>query len=252
VRRAFGHPTAALVTHFLKLALLVGALGAAIGTGLGVWFAWAMVDVYRDFFDLPVLAFAPDPVAVLGGAAVSLGFAALGAVQAVRSVARLDPADGLRPAAPSEYGRTLFERVFPLWRRLGFAPRMILRHVTRTPLRALVTVGGVAFATAIVVFTTWIYDAWDAMVDVQFRLVERQDARVLATHGIGPDEAALLRDAWDALRGRRQRRSGEAALAPAAPPRYLLATGCDRPGARRGRGGDGASEPGRPARDALA
>lgn len=177
--RAFGYTTGAVAAHYLKFALFVGALGALLGAGLGVWLAWAMVDAYRAFFDLPVLVFAPDAVAVIGGALVSLAFSAFGAFQAVWAVARLDPAEGLRPEAPSDYGRTLFERIGPVWRHLGFAPRMVLRHVARTPLRALVTIGGVAFATAIVVFTTYIYDAWDALIDVQFRLIERQDARVV-------------------------------------------------------------------------
>ena len=38
-------------------------------------------------------------------------------------------------------------------------------------------------------------------------LLERQDDRVLGARGIGSEDAALLRDAWGALRARRQRRA---------------------------------------------
>jgi hypothetical protein len=37
-------------------------------------------------------------------------------------------------------------------------------------------------------------------------LLEQQDSRVLAPHGIGTADATTLRAAWDALRARRQRR----------------------------------------------
>ncbi|MDJ0974459.1 MAG: FtsX-like permease family protein [Planctomycetota bacterium] len=177
--RAFGYSNAQVVAHYLKLALLVGLLGAIVGSALGLWFASAIGALYKEFFDLPFYVFQIDTNAIAGGLFVSVGFATLGALQAVRAVARLDPAEGLRPAAPSTYGRTLFERVRPLWRRMGFASRMVLRHVARTPARAAMAAVGIAFATAIVLFTSYIYDAWDAMVDTQFRLIERQDARVV-------------------------------------------------------------------------
>lgn len=178
IMRAFGYGRRQVSTHYLKFALIVGALGALLGIGAGLLMARGLLGVYQDFFNFPILAFAPDPIAILGGAGTSLGFAALGTAHAVRQAARLDPAEGLRPPAPSSYGKTLLERIAPLWRALGFAPRMVLRHISRNKLRSAITALAVSLATMITLFSFFIFSAWDQIVDVQYRLVERQDANV--------------------------------------------------------------------------
>lgn len=183
--RAFGYRRAAIHGHVLKFALVVGGLGAVVGVGAGLLMARGMLGVYQKFYDLPVLAFSPDAVAMLAGAGTSLGFAVLGGWRAVRVASRLSPAEGMRPAMPPAYGRTMFERIEPLWRRLGFASRMVVRHVARNALRSGVTAFGVALATSIVVFSLYVHSAWDELVDVQYRLIERQDAGVTFHEGRG-------------------------------------------------------------------
>jgi len=176
--RAFGYSTGELVAHFLKFTMIVALGGALVGTGLGLWFARGMVGMYKEFYSFPVLEFGVDPVAVPMGIGISLLFALLGTFGALRSVARLNPADGMRPESPAIYKRTLLERFGPLWRRLSSSTRMILRHLARTKLRSAVTVVGIALATSILVVAFFAVDATAELMDIQFRLVERQDVRV--------------------------------------------------------------------------
>jgi putative ABC transport system permease protein len=178
ILRAFGYATRDLVVHFLQVALLVGVLGAVLGIAVGLFFARYVLGVYREFFDLPVLAFGVDGVAVGAGLLVSIVFSALGALGALRAAARLDPAEGLRPASPHVYHRTFLERLGILWRRLGFATRMILRNISRTKVRATVTISGVALAASILLLSFFGQDAMEVLMDTQFRLVDREDARV--------------------------------------------------------------------------
>jgi len=144
--RAFGYSVADLGVHFLKLALGIGAVGALGGTLLGVWMAKSMVGLYQEFYSFPRLVFDADPLILGSGWAMALGFSALGALGALRTVSRVEPAEGLRPAAPAVYHRTWIERASWLWNRLGFATRMSLRDVTRHRLRAGVTAAGGALA----------------------------------------------------------------------------------------------------------
>ncbi len=178
VFRAFGYGRGDLARHYLKLALLVGLVGAALGIGIGLWFARQVLEMYREFFDFPVLAFGVDPVAVGAGGLVALGAAALGALGAARRAARLEPAEGLQPEAPPVYRPAWVERITWLWGRLGFGPRMVLRRLARTKARAAATVAGVALAVSILVLTFFSYDSYGVMIDDQFRLIERQDVRV--------------------------------------------------------------------------
>jgi len=176
--RAFGYSTLDLAAHYLKIALAVGVLGALVGTGLGLWFAQGLGELYRQFFSFPLLALTVDPVAVAGGWAASLVFATAGALGAVRTVARLEPAESMRPEVPRIYHRSLLERMGWLWRRLGFASRMVLRNVARTKLRAAITVGAVALGGSILLLANFSLDSFEYLMDVQFRLAERQDVRV--------------------------------------------------------------------------
>ncbi len=176
--RAFGYSKATVAGHYLSLAVLVGLLGGVLGVAVGFWFAREVLEMYRRFFDFPVLVFGLDPIAAGGGLLTSLIFAVMGTLAAVRRAVRLDPAEGLHPEAPPAYGKTLLERWGGLWRRLGFATRMILRRLSRTKARATMTVLGVALAVSILVLTFFSYDSYYAMVENQYRLVERHDIQV--------------------------------------------------------------------------
>jgi len=179
--RAFGYTRADLRGHFLKLALAIGGFGAALGTLLGLWMADGMVAMYQEFYSLPILVFDPDPVAIGTAWMMSLGFAAVGTLGALRTVSRVEPAEGMRPEAPAIYHRTPLERWTWLWQRLSFATRMAARQIARNKLRAGVTSLGVALACSIVFLAFYSRDAVDVLIDTQFEVIERQDIK-LAFH----------------------------------------------------------------------
>ena len=52
---------------------------------------------------------------------------------------------------------------------------MILRNVERTPVRSLISAVGVAFAVAILVIGLFMFDGVDYMMDLQFRVAQRED-----------------------------------------------------------------------------
>lgn len=187
--RAFGYTTAELVRHYLKLALGIGVLGAAAGTGMGVWFGRNVARIYGEFYSFPILDFSVDPVAVVGGSIVSLLFASLGAIGTLRAVARLSPAEALQPEAPRAFRRMFLERL-RVFARLPFLARMILRHVARHRVRAAITVGGVALSASILLLAFFSLGATQELLDHQFRLADRQDVR-LAFHEERGREALL-------------------------------------------------------------
>jgi len=55
---------------------------------------------------------------------------------------------------------------------------MILRRLARTKARAAITVFGVTLAVSILVLTFFSYDSYTAMIDNQYRLIERHDVQV--------------------------------------------------------------------------
>jgi putative ABC transport system permease protein len=63
-------------------------------------------------------------------------------------------------------------------RHLGAAGRMVLRNVTRHPLRAAASIFGIGFAVAILMIGFVFADAIERLIETQFWVAERQDVTV--------------------------------------------------------------------------
>ena len=178
VLKAFGYRDAAIAFHYFQLALGPVLAGAAAGTGLGIWLAVALARVYARFYQFPLATYSQDWDVVGAAFLVAGGAALLGAVGAVRRAVRLPPAEAMRPEAPAVYGAGIVERL-GVQRLVPAAGRIVLRNIERRPLRALLSVTGIALATAIVMTGWFMFDAIDVMKQIQFEAVQRHDAMVV-------------------------------------------------------------------------
>ncbi|MDP2242001.1 MAG: ABC transporter permease [Burkholderiales bacterium] len=188
--KALGYPNVAIGMHYLKFVLVIVALGIVLGIAIGAWLGSAMTGMYAKFFHFPTLEFRIQPWIPIVASVVSLAAAALGAFNALTRVVRLPPAEAMRPASPPIFRPTLLER-------LGYGHlyspqvRMILRDMERRPLRALLTTLGISCAIAILISGTWWRDAIDYLLDVEFRLRERQHVSLVLTD---PVSSSALQD----------------------------------------------------------
>jgi putative ABC transport system permease protein len=83
----------------------------------------------------------------------------------------------MRPAPPATYRRTLVERL-GLQRLLDQPTRMILRSLERQPVKALLTVVGIASSCAILIMGLFFTDVIDHIIRVQYGLAQREDLTV--------------------------------------------------------------------------
>jgi putative ABC transport system permease protein len=175
--KALGYDNTALGWHYLKWALVIGGLGIVIGIVAGAWLGNVLIGLYNKFFRFPVLLFRVPVSVVVGAAGMTLAAAGAGAFTAVRRAVRVPPAEAMRPEAPARYRRSVFETPF-VSRQLGAAGRMVLRNITRHPLRAGASIFGIAFAVAILMIGFVFADAIDRLIETQFWVAERQDVTV--------------------------------------------------------------------------
>jgi len=175
--KALGYDDRTIAWHYLKFASAIVLLGLMIGVGLGRWLGNAMTGLYTDFFHFPEFNYILPHWLVLAAAGVTLTAAFGGALAAIGGVVRLRAAEALRPAAPAEFRPLMVER-------LGYAEvftpsqRMILRNLERKPVRAAITVLGIAGSVAILLAGTFWTDAVDYFMDVQFNKVQRADINI--------------------------------------------------------------------------
>jgi putative ABC transport system permease protein len=175
--KALGFSNGELAWHYIKWALLIAAVGAALGVVSGAWLGSALVGLYNEFFRFPTLDYHMSLDVAVESLIGSLVVAALGAQSAVRRAVKIPPAEAMRPEPPARYRRSVVELA---WRRfrLPLTTRMIVRNLERQPLRALTSITGISFAVAVLLVGLSFIDIMNELMDVQFSLAMRGDATV--------------------------------------------------------------------------
>ncbi|MFO0458097.1 MAG: ABC transporter permease [Burkholderiales bacterium] len=174
--KALGYPNATIAAHYLKLVGLIVLAGLALGVAVGDVLGAMLTRLYAEFFRFPSFEHRLAPGLVATGAAVALGTALVGTLNAIWATVRLPPAEAMHAPAPGHYRPTLVERLGV--HGLGTAQRMILRNMERRPWRTALSVGGVATAVAIVIVGGFVRDAMDAIVQSAFGRALRADVVV--------------------------------------------------------------------------
>jgi putative ABC transport system permease protein len=186
--KAFGYARRAIAWHYLQMALAVSVVGIALGALAGWRFGLAMTEMYTRFFRFPVFEFSLDGRAVVLAGGIGAAAATLGAAAAVRRAALLPPAEAMRPEAPPDYRATLAERL-GAQRFFGPAGRMVLRHLERQPVRAVLSTLGIALSIAVLVVGSFVHGAIERLVDIVFSSTQRQDLSVLFVEPATPRAA---------------------------------------------------------------
>lgn len=179
--KAFGYSNAAVGWHYAKLVGSIVLLGVVLGLLGGLWMGHGMSLMYMEFFRFPYLSYRLAPEVVLLALGVALLAGGLGTLRAVHAAARLPPAQAMAPEPPSAYRPSLLEALFPTLSQLT---RIILRSLSRRPVRALLGTLGIALAGAMVMVGSFQEDAIDFLVSVQFGLAQREDITVNFTEAV--------------------------------------------------------------------
>lgn len=175
--KAVGYSNSVIVLHYLKFIAVVVALGVTLGSAAGTWLGTYVTRLFGDYFHFPFLVFVKSTDLYVIAAVLSLTAAVLGALRALRDVVTLAPAVAMQPPAPARY-RKLLPAPVRLERFVSQPFVMMVRNLTRHPLRAAFAAFGMAAATAILVVSMFVYDTMERLIDVTFFMADRQDATV--------------------------------------------------------------------------
>nr|WP_225937652.1 ABC transporter permease [Myxococcus sp. RHSTA-1-4] len=190
--KALGYGDTRLALHYLEWVGATTLAGVLLGIALGAWLGKAWAEMYAGFFRFPETLYRLRPWIPLAAAAVALVAAALGTLTSVRRVARLAPAEAMRPEAPPSFRPSALEHA-AVSRLASAQARMVARSLARRPLRSALSVVGVAAATGIVLAGAFWRDALGHLVDVQFSEVQREDATVTFNRPVSERAARELR-----------------------------------------------------------
>ena len=175
VLKAFGYSNVQIGWHYSQLVLAIATLGLVLGVGIGVWLGVQLSELYREYYRLPWLVFRVNPIGLLLLVVITLLVAWLGGWRAIKQASALPPAEAMRPEGPAKFRLTGLERWFSVV-PLTQPSRMIVRQLARRPYRTLLSMLGVAMASAIVLVGNFQLDSVALMVQTEFTKVQQQDA----------------------------------------------------------------------------
>lgn len=177
VIKAVGYGNFAIGFHYLKMVSIIVLIGSLFGVGLGAWLADAMLDLYGQFFRLPMTRSRIDLPVAINAIIASFLAAILGIGFAIHRAVTLPPAEAMRPPSPTRYHASPVERV-PGLRRIRQTTMMVFREIWRRPLRTVLSSAGIAFALAIIILGRFGKDAHGPILDLQFGRQQREDISV--------------------------------------------------------------------------
>ena len=190
--KAMGYSNGEIGWHYVKWALAIALVGAALGIVAGGRLGSGMAGLYNEYFRFPNLDYRLSADVAVASLAGSLLVAALGAQSAVRRAVAVPPAEAMRPESPQRYRQSIGER-FRIFRRLPHGTRMILRNIERQPVRAALSVVGIALAGAVLLIGFSFIDVMDVLIDQQLGQAMRQDVTVSFVQPLSSDAVHAVR-----------------------------------------------------------
>ncbi|MEW6740564.1 MAG: ABC transporter permease [Nitrospirota bacterium] len=175
--KAFGYSNRIIGIHYVKMVLLIVLIGIAGGIAVGVWLGKGLGKIYMEFYRFPYLIYDLKPSVAITASLITIGAALAGTIHSVWKAAMLPPAEAMQPETPALYRKTIIERI-GLGPLLSQPTRMILRNIGRRPIKSLLTITGISLSCAIMIAGTFSRDAIDFMINVQFRLSQKEDMTV--------------------------------------------------------------------------
>ena len=185
-----GYGRLAVASRYLLFALFACLIGGGLGLIAGFLGIPAfLLVVLRGLYVMPDVRLAYDWLyGTAGGALFVVGVLAA-TVYACAQEMRQKPASLMRPKAPRAGSRILLERIKPLWNRMSFLGKVTARNIFRFKSRLIMTVGGVAGCTALIVCGLAINDTVAALGAKQYQDVYQYDLMVVAND----DDADAMR-----------------------------------------------------------
>lgn len=192
--KAIGYSDAQIFAHFTKFGIAMGLLGGLLGLLLGYGMAELVTSLYKMFYEFPDLQNQVYPGLYAAGLLVSMSCALVGSVHGARTALKLKPAEAMRPRPPAKGGAIWLEHIGPLWKRLSFGWRLVLRNIFRNRLRTMVGVFAAAMGAALLVCGFMLANAIDYLIDFQFQLIMRADMDLAFEDERGRDALLEVRD----------------------------------------------------------
>lgn len=166
-----------IVLHYISYSLLVSMLGVVVGLIFGVGLgAPAMMSMFEQYYIVPGLHSVFHPLYIIISLAI-IAVCSLSCFLSCRKVLGIKPAEALRPAAPKQGKKCIFEKL-PFWEKLSFNTQYNLRDISRAKLRAFMGIVGTAVGMLLMLYGVGCNQLVDIMTDLNFNKIYTTEYQV--------------------------------------------------------------------------
>lgn len=174
--RALGYSKGEVMREFLVYSISTALTGTILGSILGlVILPQIIFRAYTANFTFKNLLLSLHPGYIILSFLIAFLSTVLASWLAARKTLETIPAELMLPKPPAKGSRILLEQITPIWRRLSFSHKVTARNLFRYKGRMLMTITGVAGATALMITGFGIRDSLNTIVDRQFGQISQYD-----------------------------------------------------------------------------
>ena len=198
--KALGFSARQIRGHYLSYAIVPSFVGALLGTAIGHYtlpiLLWdALIGQNEMPYRLEPPISTPAYLMVVLTVVMSTGIC----YYTYRQSARETTAALLRPKPPKDGKRILLERITPLWKRLSFNAKMIVRNLMRNKLRTFMSFIGILCCTMLIITSLGLQDSVKTLSRKYYTETLDYDLRANLTSDAGEAESYERRVAAEAV-----------------------------------------------------
>lgn len=173
----------------IKKFVIYGFLSAFIGTIIGVvsghiLIPYIVYNAYEHGFTIPKIELHFYLKETIISCILSLLCSVIPAYISIKNNLKEKPANLLLPKAPAGGSKILLEKIKPIWKRLNFTKKVTARNIFRYKKRMLMTIFGVAGASAILFTGFSVQKSISTINDKQFQGIIKYDVIVALNDNI--------------------------------------------------------------------
>ena len=187
--KAFGYSNKDMLFHYMSYGGITGLAGGLLGFAYGAAIAPVYLQIFLEFYTMPELIQAVDPLYGIASVGVGLGGGLLGSFMGALKALKLTPAEAMRPEAPKPIKFDIVGKIKVLKYILTSRGQMALRGILRSPMRSSFVVLGVTFSYMLLC----VYGDMEGMVDTllyqQFEDIRMYDARITLNQPVPYNQA---------------------------------------------------------------
>ena len=197
--KSLGFSDTTIMSKYLYFSLLATVAGGTLGAAGGLVIIPKMIfGIYQILFTLPPLKLTLQPAYTLLGFFLTVLCVCGSSLWTAHQVLKEKPSQLMRPKAPKNGRRILLERLTWLWSHMTFSQKVTARNIFRYKKRVLVTIGGIAGCTALILTGFGIKDSIVDIPSAQYYEIYQFDGTVYVSDvETADDSSATGKDITD-------------------------------------------------------